>query len=258
MPASPRKGKLERNGKPVAKPVKKRVAMAERARRKRGKSGVEKAQGAGRVRRHGPKKRQEAASTVPKPKSGAPDRPWRSSKKGRRPLRDRTAPARRKVGRPSKYTEAIAGAIFEAVESGMSPTAAGALHKLHAQTISDWRTQIPEFSDGIEQARARGIQKRLEEVSAGVNLAGLRDWKASAWLLERLDREHFGRGPGVSVQVSANAEAGAQSVSGFVLSEAELGEIQARRAAALRGTAAEEVTAKDTKDTKNLEGKQHV
>lgn len=168
------------------------------------------------------KKRQDASSPLGKKK---------------RPLRDRTKKERRtierKVGRPSKYSAQIAQKIFAAVESGMSRTAAGALYGFHPQTISDWLVAIPEFADGIEQARARGISRRLEEVSAGVNLAGLKDWRASAWLLERLDREHFGKGPGVSVQVSASAEAGASA--GFVLSEAELGEIQARRAAALRG-----------------------
>ncbi len=137
-------------------------------------------------------------------------------------------PVKKKTGRPTKLTADVQRVIEEAVEAGMSPSAAGRQAGLNPQTISEWRGRFPVFSESIEQARARGMRKRLDAIGAGVLPSGLLDWRAQAWLLERLFPDDFGKKAG-EIHVSATAAAG----SGLTLSEADLRTLQDRRALAL-------------------------
>lgn len=142
--------------------------------------------------------------------------------------RKAVTPRRRKIfspGRPTRLTPKLQKAICNAIaKKNMSPTGAGLRCGVPAQTLSDWRKTNPEFSDALERARATQEEKLLAAVRDGVNNAGLPDWKAAAWILERLHRESYGIKP-----AEINVAAGANVNVGIQIGKDQLVELQARR-----------------------------
>ena len=98
---------------------------------------------------------------------------------------------RKKGGRPTKYSPAVAWRICEAVARGCSREGAAALAGISVSTLHEWRNEFPEFSDGLEKADARFEAACV----ASVRQAGRdpRKWTASAWLLERKFPQRYGR-----------------------------------------------------------------
>lgn len=134
-------------------------------------------------------------------------------------------PVEKKLGRPTKYTPEVVEIIKAAVKSGLSPTRAGMLAGLNAQTVSEWRGRFPEFSDAIELARCEGLKERLENIER----SGIMDWRATAWLVEKTFPEEYGKQAAINISATANASASAVAV----MSDEELAKLQERRAAAL-------------------------
>lgn len=75
------------------------------------------------------------------------------------------------------------------------------------KTMSDWRGTNPEFADELDQAKSQFIVERLKQIDGGVLCSGFKDWKAQAWLLERLApkefREEIGVNGTIKLQVPA-------------------------------------------------------
>jgi hypothetical protein len=101
------------------------------------------------------------------------------------------------AGRKSKRTQALERGLCKAVEQGLSVARACALVGIHPDTYSDWCTKDPSLELKIEAARSRGISKALAKLERE------KDWRATTWLLEKLDRATYGPAPAL---VAANQQ----------------------------------------------------
>lgn len=59
-----------------------------------------------------------------------------------------------------------------------------------AETFHAWRREFPDFDQAVQQAIAKGIDRRLAQIKDAGD-AG--DWRAAAWWLEHVRPEHFAR-----------------------------------------------------------------
>ena len=67
-------------------------------------------------------------------------------------------------GRPSKYSKAIAQRICDLVREGHAVTSAAEAVGIPRSTVSDWRRQHSDFSDGIRGAELEFEEKLLNVV----------------------------------------------------------------------------------------------
>jgi hypothetical protein len=58
------------------------------------------------------------------------------------------------------------------------------------QVWRNWKRDDPAFRARVDRAIARGVERRLKKIDRASN-AG--DWRASAWLLEHTQPQHFAR-----------------------------------------------------------------
>jgi hypothetical protein len=65
-----------------------------------------------------------------------------------------------------------------------------AVARIAFQTFCDWRNTDADFHRQIEEAVARGVNARLKVIEKAANLG---DWRASAWMLEHCQPQHFAR-----------------------------------------------------------------
>lgn len=134
--------------------------------------------------------------------AGKAEKPARRTRKARagRAVVAVTAPppaevrpdAGRAVGRPTKLTPEVWDAICLGVEKGMSPSRSAIHTGVSPKTLSDWRAENDDFSQAIDQARSRGIAKRIETIDGAIHSDGRKDWKAQAWLLGKMAPDEFG------------------------------------------------------------------
>jgi hypothetical protein len=99
-------------------------------------------------------------------------------------------------GRPTALTPKTAAAIVDMVEKGAPFAVACEAAGVHRSTGYRWRKQGkpdegPEefraFRDALLRARARAEQRLL----ATIDLAAPKDWKAAAWLLQKLNPRRY-------------------------------------------------------------------
>jgi len=81
-----------------------------------------------------------------------------------------------RIGRPTKYSSAVAEKICQSVAEGCSREAAAALAGVSPSTLHEWRNKFPEFSDGLEKADATSRQPAWHPFAklAAANGTGLR------------------------------------------------------------------------------------
>jgi hypothetical protein len=87
-----------------------------------------------------------------------------------------------KRGRPPKYCPQIVKIICEAIADGVPYRYAAALAGVSYQTFCVWQRLFSEFSDAIEEAKAKGIQSRLKRLDKCANKGNP---KSDIWYLER-------------------------------------------------------------------------
>jgi hypothetical protein len=87
-----------------------------------------------------------------------------------------------KKGRPTKYDSKTVKAICDAIADGVPYRYAAALAGISYQTYCVWQRLFPEFSDAIEEARAKGIQARLKRLDRSAMKGNP---KSDIWYLER-------------------------------------------------------------------------
>lgn len=113
-------------------------------------------------------------------------------------LPSEAASSRRRRGRPSEFTQSRVSAILAAVRLGMSFKDAAACAGVSYMTFNRWRERgmapnAPEeycdFCRRLDVARAEVQNDCLKQI----NKAAIEDWKAAAWLLERLNPEDWGK-----------------------------------------------------------------
>jgi hypothetical protein len=117
--------------------------------------------------------------------------------------------------------------MLTAISTGASDASAARLAGIDPSTLERWRQDDPSFDVLLCKARLEFAVRKLEELDA----AGERDWKASAYALERLDetRDQFGAAgsvgnrPTAAIQVIVNVprpeplQAGASTVEATVV-----------------------------------------
>lgn len=112
----------------------------------------------------------------------------------------------------------------------MPKSSAFATNGICEKTGFNWEKKHPEFVQALAVARSTFIKKLVVDVAAGVNVAGLKDWRASMALLERIDRENFGK---EQKQQAANVTVTGPTINNIIaISPEQLADIQARRKAA--------------------------
>ena len=93
--------------------------------------------------------------------------------------------------RPSKFSAELGHAIAIHIGYGCSVEQAAQAEGIAPDTIRRWLRRYPAFAAEVDQARAQCVVKLLRHV----NRAAEKDWKAAAWLVERLHPENYGRLP---------------------------------------------------------------
>ena len=99
-------------------------------------------------------------------------------------------PPAKHIGRPSKFTPQTVERVLRCVERGMPLSLAASAAGVTFQTLSTYRTKHPAFAVALLEAVATGVEKRLKKIE-DASEAG--DWRASAWLLEHCQPEHFAK-----------------------------------------------------------------
>src|SRR5204863_7701795 len=69
-------------------------------------------------------------------------------------------------------------------------TMATSVAGISQQTFFNWKRDDPDFQREIEEAIAKGVDARLQSIEKAADLG---DWRASAWLLEHCQPQHFAK-----------------------------------------------------------------
>jgi len=112
------------------------------------------------------------------------------------------------MARPVKLTLKLTREITAYIRDGNSPTISATLVGISPSTYFNWmskgssqKPRFMEFSESIERAKAQSIINRVAHISRAADSG---NWRAAAWLLERMAPESFGknstRAPGVDGQ----------------------------------------------------------
>lgn len=101
-----------------------------------------------------------------------------------------------KAGRPSKYNEEIVQKLCSYIEAGLSEVDASLLVGINPDTFYRWKREKPEFSEAIKTAHAKFKAAAIKNIYA----AAKKDWKATAWLLERKYPAEFAKRENVNLE----------------------------------------------------------
>ena len=96
----------------------------------------------------------------------------------------------KRLGRPTVRTPARAKIICDGLARGLPFVHACAVAGITFQTFNVWRNRDEKFRAQIDESIAKGVDRRLKKIEDASD-AG--DWRASAWLLEHCQPEHFAR-----------------------------------------------------------------
>jgi hypothetical protein len=101
------------------------------------------------------------------------------------------------MARPTKLTAKLTREITSYIQEGNTPTVSATLVGISPSTYFDWMrkgaNQQPgflEFSESIKRACAQSIVNRVAHIS---RVADSGNWRAAAWMLERMAPESFGK-----------------------------------------------------------------
>lgn len=87
-----------------------------------------------------------------------------------------------KGGRPTKYSEEIAGKVIAYIRKGLTWERAAEAVGIPERTIQGWQESRPAFRDAIKKARRELEASLLDSISE----AGVKHWQAKAWIAERV------------------------------------------------------------------------
>ena len=98
------------------------------------------------------------------------------------------------MGRPTKLDDKLTIEICKLIELGVSPPVAAECCGITKQSFYNWMEKgeaaksgkHKDFFDKIEQSKAVAVKECI------VDIKNSKDWKAKAWLVERLDRFSYG------------------------------------------------------------------
>ncbi len=93
--------------------------------------------------------------------------------------------------KPYKMTPERVQIITEALADGLTQKEASMLAGIDEDTLCNWKRNNSDFSDKVAKSAIQYKQKLLKTIVK----AGERNWKASAWLLERKYKKEFSLNP---------------------------------------------------------------
>lgn len=91
------------------------------------------------------------------------------------------------TSKPYKMTPERVQIILEALGDGMTQRDASMLAGISEDTLCIWKRTNSEFSEQMGQKAIEYKQKLMKRIEK----AGEKDWKATAWLLERKFKKDF-------------------------------------------------------------------
>lgn len=101
------------------------------------------------------------------------------------------------MARPAKLTPELTQEITTYIRDGNSPTISATLVGISPSTYFNWMSKgsnqeprFMEFLESIERANAQSIVNRVAHISRAADSG---NWRAAAWLLERMAPESFGK-----------------------------------------------------------------
>jgi len=112
------------------------------------------------------------------------------------------------AGRASKRTEANAKTIFDTIRVGGTRKRAAALVGISDDTLKRWEHADADFAVRLMEAEAERDRSLVVEIRT----AAKRDWRAAAWLLERVAREDYGT-PKVDVNLTVQVREKAERIA---------------------------------------------
>jgi hypothetical protein len=96
------------------------------------------------------------------------------------------------MARPTSLTPELAKKLTVHVGNGLPISVACDYVGIHYATVCRWMKRddgpYPAFRDSMKKARAKSQKKMIRDIRAGVD-----NWQARAWYLERSDPKHWGR-----------------------------------------------------------------
>lgn len=111
------------------------------------------------------------------------------------------------MARPAKLTPELTREISTYIRDGNSPTISATLVGISPSTYFNWmskgsnqESRFMEFSESIERAKAQSIVNRLAHIAIAADSG---NWRAAAWLLERMAPESFGKNSTRAPEVGA-------------------------------------------------------
>lgn len=102
---------------------------------------------------------------------------------------DRKASRKNPGGRPTVMTPQVRKRICQYVSQGLPREHAANLAGVSVDAFYSCQARFPEFAEAIKDASARFVRTHVQRIAK----AGRKEWTASAWLLERLFPESFGK-----------------------------------------------------------------
>jgi hypothetical protein len=104
-------------------------------------------------------------------------------------------PSASQIGRPTKCTPEATAIVCENIAKGLPKRHAYALAGISHVAALDWERRgaggeepFAAFATACARAMAVHVAMRMERIEAAINDL----WKRDAWMLEKLDPEHFG------------------------------------------------------------------
>jgi len=115
--------------------------------------------------------------------------------------------AARRPGRPSKYSAELVGQICALLRQGHFRVYVAEKLELTTETLRVWERDKPEFSAAIKKAELDRKESLLERIASASSCpAGLVDWKAAAWILERMYPKEFSLHNRIDLQAQAEVK----------------------------------------------------
>lgn len=127
------------------------------------------------------------------------------------------------AGRPTKDTPRRRTLILDALARGVSRQAAAAVAGIHRDTLKEWESKDPAFSEACTRAADVAEDAYVKIIAKAAAI----DWRAAAWMLERRMNDRYGAKAKVDVSFDATKAAEQVAAETGMTTEAVLAGVEA-------------------------------